>query len=109
MVKGAGWDLLKGCLIGLRYSAVRRQFENVEKGRETKLLDYQSQQLKIFPHFATGISHMICYQLVDKMYKQLIEDCKVGKFDLLDLLHHYTSGFKAVFTEQCLNGLLIIR
>ena len=26
MVKGAGWDLLRGSLIGLRYSAVRRQF-----------------------------------------------------------------------------------
>jgi acyl-CoA oxidase len=26
MTKGAGWELLRGCLIGLRYSAVRRQF-----------------------------------------------------------------------------------
>lgn len=26
MAKGAAWDLLKGSLIGLRYSAVRRQF-----------------------------------------------------------------------------------
>lgn len=65
--------------------------------------------MKIFPHFAAGISHMICYQLIDTMYRQLIEDCKVGKFELLDLLHHYTSGFKSVFTEQCFNGLLVIR
>lgn len=73
------------------------------------MIDYQSQQLKLFPHFATGISHLICYQLVDKMYLQLLKDIKVQKFELLDLLHHFTSGFKSVFTEQCLNGLLVIR
>lgn len=40
MVKGAMWDLQKGLLIGLRYSAVRRQFVNIEKSQETKILDY---------------------------------------------------------------------
>lgn len=30
MVKGAGWDLQRGCTIGLRYSAVRRQFSNLK-------------------------------------------------------------------------------
>ena len=42
MCKGAGVDLLKGSLIGIRYSAVRRQFQNIEEKRETKILDYQT-------------------------------------------------------------------
>jgi acyl-CoA oxidase len=58
MAKGASLDLLKGCLIGLRYSAVRRQFKNIES-KETKLLDYQT----------IAISQMICFRMVDKMYK----------------------------------------
>ena len=40
---GSGLDLLKGCLIGLRYSVVRRQFRNTDGSKlETKLLDYQT-------------------------------------------------------------------
>ena len=39
----SGMGLLRGALIGLRYSAVRRQFKNTEGSRaETKLLDYQT-------------------------------------------------------------------
>jgi len=45
--------LMRGCLIAVRYSVVRRQFKNTEgqKG-ETKLLDYQTQQAKLFPMMA---------------------------------------------------------
>ena len=36
--------LLRGCLISLRYSVCRRQFQNTEGSKEeTKLLDYQTQ------------------------------------------------------------------
>ena len=37
-------------LIAIRYSVVRRQFRNISgKKEETKLLDYQTQQMKLFP------------------------------------------------------------
>lgn len=40
----SGMGLLRSCVIGIRYSAVRRQFMNTEGSRkETKLLDYQTQ------------------------------------------------------------------
>lgn len=48
-------SLLKSSLISLRYSACRKQFKNSkENGKkvETKLLDYQTQQLKLFPLLA---------------------------------------------------------
>lgn len=40
-----------GCLlIAIRYSICRRQFRNISgKKEETKLLDYQTQQMKLFP------------------------------------------------------------
>jgi len=42
--------LHRGLLISLRYSVVRRQFKNnVANKGETKLLDYQTQQMKLLP------------------------------------------------------------
>jgi len=34
------------------------------------------------------------YDLQTKMYEEL----KVGKFELLDILHHLTSGMKSIYT-----------
>lgn len=28
---------------------------------------------------------------------------------MLDVVHHYTSGMKSVFTQECLDGLILIR
>ena len=39
----SGSYLYRGCLVALRYSAVRRQFKNTNGSKEeTKLLDYQT-------------------------------------------------------------------
>jgi hypothetical protein len=32
------------------------------------------------------------------MYDQMIEEAGKGEFGTLDLMHHYTSGMKSVFT-----------
>ena len=69
MVKGASWDLQKGLTIGLRYSAVRRQFVNIDKTKETKILDYQTQQLKLFPLLAISCAQGIAFNFVDKMFR----------------------------------------
>ena len=52
LVQHSGMMLLKSVIISLRYSACRRQFKMVQangKKDETKLIDYQTQQLKLFP------------------------------------------------------------
>ena len=51
--------IARAVLIGLRYSAVRRQFKNTDGSKvETKLLDYQTQQEKLFPKFALAVAFM---------------------------------------------------
>ena len=49
-----------------RYSVVRRQFRNISgREEETQLIDYQTQQMKIFPQlakafaFAAANNHMM--------------------------------------------------
>mgnify|MGYP001153418806 CR=1 FL=1 len=44
----------------------------------------------------------------DKYYQQM-EDIKVSNFKLLDLIHHYTSGMKSVYTDEVMNGMYIVR
>jgi len=43
------------------------------------------------------------------MYEQLIEDIKVEKFELLDILHHLSSGMKATFSQITNDGMFTIR
>ena len=110
LIFGSSSYLLRGCLIGLRYSVCRRQFKNTDGSKqETKLLDYQTQQAKLLPLLGIGFGMMMVDTFVKKMYVQLLEDIKQDKFDLMDELHHLTSGFKAVYTQMTMDGLLVIR
>jgi len=43
------------------------------------------------------------------LYKKLEQGIEEGDFALLDLMHHYTSGMKAVYTQETLDSMLIIR
>jgi len=57
IVGGAGQVLMQGLLTGLRYSTVRRQFKNISgRKEETQLIDYQTQQFKLFPLLATAFA-----------------------------------------------------
>jgi len=91
--------LAPAILIGLRYSIVRRQFKNISnKKEETKLLDYQTQQMKLLPALAgvfaiSASSHYV----IEKIWK-LKEDIKTGNFELLELSHHYAAGMKSIVT-----------
>jgi hypothetical protein len=38
-----------------------------------------------------------------------MEEIKKSDFKFMDVVHHYTSGMKAVFTQECMDGLVIIR
>ena len=54
--------------------------------------------MKLIPLLATSFGFACSHKYVHGQYKQLLEDIKVDKFDLLDELHHFTSGMKSVFT-----------
>ena len=38
-----------------------------------------------------------------------MEDIKTKNFKLLDLLHHYCSGMKSIYTQEVTDGLYAIR
>lgn len=111
LILHSGNFLLKASLIALRYSACRRQFkfDLQNKKKETRLIDYQSQQMKLFPLVAQGYAFLMCHAHANQKYKQLMKDIKVGNFALMDELHHFTSGMKSTFTQQAMDGLMVAR
>jgi len=42
---------------------------------------------------------------VNRIYRKLIVDIKDADFKNLELVHHYSSGFKAMFTSETHNRL----
>jgi acyl-CoA oxidase len=38
-----------------------------------------------------------------------MKDIKKSKFELLDVVHHFTSGMKSVFTQECMDDMVLIR
>lgn len=43
------------------------------------------------------------------LYEKLMEGIKNDDFELLDLMHHFTAGMKATYTQVCMDGLITIR
>lgn len=102
--------LAKALTIALRYSVVRRQFKNISgQKEETRLIDYQTQQQKLFPMVAMMFAHSYASENVTQLHKRLLEDISKSKFDLLEVVHHYSSGMKSLFTDQCYYSLIAIR
>ena len=46
---------------------------------------------------------------VERLYEQLIEDIKSDNFELMDLIHHYSSGFKAFYCDMTHKYLEVTR
>ena len=58
---------------------------------------------------ATMFAHSAGVQYVIEYFDKLLADIKKQDFTLLDMLHHYSSGMKSVFTQDAVDNLIIIR
>jgi hypothetical protein len=55
------------------------------------------------------LAQTFALQSLRVQYEKLLEGIKNDNFDLLDLMHHLTSGMKAVYTQEVFDGLINIR
>lgn len=61
------FDMLgRAILVSGRYSSVRRQFKNTGNKEETKLIDYQTQQMKMFPLLASCFTFIMSHDYLMK-------------------------------------------
>jgi len=102
--------LYQGLTIAGRYAVVRRQFKNEEGSKlERKIMDYQTHQWKLIPLLAYSYGMSFMSKEITDNYYQMMRDVDNGKFDLLDIMHHYTSGCKAFYSDITYNGLDTLR
>ncbi|GMR32552.1 hypothetical protein PMAYCL1PPCAC_02747, partial [Pristionchus mayeri] len=108
MIYSQGHLLAIAAAVATRYSAVRRQGRIEQGGPEVQILDYQTQQHRIFPQIARAYAMMFTGLEIKDLYEQTLKGIAQGQADLLPDLHALTSGLKSVvsFTaglgiEQC--------
>ncbi|GMR46618.1 hypothetical protein PMAYCL1PPCAC_16813, partial [Pristionchus mayeri] len=94
--------------VAVRYSAVRRQGRIENDRPEVQVLDYQTQQYRLFPQIALAYAYIFTGLEVKKLYQEAMEELDKGETDLLPDLHAITSGLKSVVSfgsgnaaEQC--------
>ncbi|XP_039715427.1 peroxisomal acyl-coenzyme A oxidase 1 isoform X2 [Pteropus medius] len=98
LVKDAAQCLSKACTIAIRYSAVRHQSE-IEPGEpEPQILDFQTQQYKLFPLLATAYAFHFVAAYIKETYHRINEDIGQGDLSELPELHALTAGLKAYTT-----------
>ncbi|EGT32495.1 hypothetical protein CAEBREN_25370 [Caenorhabditis brenneri] len=106
MATGQGWLLGHALTIAIRYSAVRIQGFLEDKSHEVKVLDYQTQQHRLFPAIARAYAFIFCGFETIRLYDQLILDMNSnGNTSGMADLHALTSGLKSVVTHFVGQGI----
>ncbi|XP_058284753.1 peroxisomal acyl-coenzyme A oxidase 1 [Hylobates moloch] len=102
LVGEAARALSKACTIAIRYSSVRHQSEIKPGEPEPQILDFQTQQYKLFPLLATAYAFQFVGAYMKETYHRINEGIGQGDLSELPELHALTAGLKA-FTSWTAN------
>ncbi|XP_045145944.1 peroxisomal acyl-coenzyme A oxidase 2 isoform X2 [Echinops telfairi] len=101
--------LQKACVIATRYSVVRRQSRLQPSDPEAKILDYQTQQQKLFPQLAMAYAfHFGAFHILE-FFQQAYSAILEGDFSSLPELHALSAGMKAMVSDACTQGAEMCR
>ncbi|XP_064805333.1 peroxisomal acyl-coenzyme A oxidase 1 isoform X2 [Oncorhynchus masou masou] len=109
IVGEAGHALAKSCTIAIRYSSVRHQSEIRPGEAEPQIMDYQTQQYKLFPLLATAYAYKFVGQYMNQVYHRITGDISQGDFSELPELHALSAGLKAFTTWTASAGIEVCR
>ncbi|XP_020388750.2 peroxisomal acyl-coenzyme A oxidase 1 isoform X4 [Rhincodon typus] len=87
--------LSQACTIAIRYSAVRHQSELKPGDPEPQILDYQTQQYKLFPLLVTAYAFRFVGNFMRDTYHRITGDMNDGDYSQLPELHALSAGLKA--------------
>ncbi|KAK2157610.1 hypothetical protein LSH36_188g07009 [Paralvinella palmiformis] len=92
--------LAPACTIAIRYSAVRRQSEQTKSQLEPQILDYQTQQYKLFPILASAYAVLFTGVKMKEIYYEVDNEIQQGHTERLPELHALSSGLKALTSSM---------
>ncbi|KAJ8735314.1 hypothetical protein PYW07_006934 [Mythimna separata] len=108
LVNEVAFNLAKACTIAVRYSAIRRQSRPKPDEAEPQVLDYATQQHKLFIAIATAHALQLCSTWLWESFSAVLAQMKGGNTDTLPEFHALSSCLKAISTsdsahliEQC--------
>ncbi|XP_013188651.1 probable peroxisomal acyl-coenzyme A oxidase 1 [Amyelois transitella] len=108
IVRDAAYCLASASTIAVRYAAVRHQSQPKPNEPEPQILDYLTQQHKLFIHIATSHAFRIVGDWLWDTFVQVNLDMRKGNMDQLPELHALACCLKAVSSldaslgvEQC--------
>ncbi|XP_075033907.1 peroxisomal acyl-coenzyme A oxidase 1 isoform X2 [Mixophyes fleayi] len=98
-------SLSRACTIAVRYSAVRHQSEIRAGEPEPQILDFQTQQYKLFPLLATAYAFQFVGSYMNQTYHRITGDIHQGNLSELPELHALSAGLKAFTTWIASTGI----
>ncbi|XP_075701750.1 peroxisomal acyl-coenzyme A oxidase 1 isoform X4 [Rhinoderma darwinii] len=98
-------SLSRACTIAVRYSAVRHQSEIRPGEPEPQILDFQTQQYKLFPLLATAYAFQFVGSYMSQTYHRITGDIQQGNLSELPELHAISAGLKAFTTWVASSGI----
>ncbi|KAI8530308.1 hypothetical protein RHMOL_Rhmol11G0046700 [Rhododendron molle] len=98
IVADASCALSRAVCIATRYSAVRRQFGSQNGGPETQVIDYKTQQSRLFPLLASAYAFRFIGEWLKWLYADVTQRLQANDFSTLPEAHACTAGLKSLTT-----------
>ncbi|GAV77995.1 ACOX domain-containing protein/Acyl-CoA_dh_M domain-containing protein [Cephalotus follicularis] len=105
IVGDASNALSRAVCIATRYSAVRRQFGSQKGGLETQVIDYKTQQNRLFPLLASAYAFRVVGEWMEWLYTDVTQRLKANDFSTLPEVHACTAGLKSLTTSATADGI----
>ncbi|CAN6460260.1 unnamed protein product [Victoria cruziana] len=105
IVVDASNALSRAVTIAVRYSAVRRQFGSKNGGPETQVIDYKTQQSRLFPLLASAYAFRFVGEWLKWLYQDVVQRLQANDFSTLAEAHACTAGLKSLTTSVAADGI----
>ncbi|CAI9095738.1 OLC1v1031736C1 [Oldenlandia corymbosa var. corymbosa] len=105
IVQDASIALSRAVCIATRYSAVRRQFGSSNGGPETQVIDYKTQQSRLFPLLASAYAFRFVGEWLKWLYTDVTQRLQANDFSTLPEAHACTAGLKSLTTSVTADGI----
>ncbi|KAE9597445.1 hypothetical protein Lal_00029865 [Lupinus albus] len=105
IVADASVALSRAVCIATRYSAVRRQFGSHNGGPETQVIDYKTQQARLFPLIASAYAFRFVGEWLKWLYMDVMQRLQASDFSTLPEAHACTAGLKSLTTSVTADGI----
>ncbi|CAH1225068.1 ACOX1 [Branchiostoma lanceolatum] len=105
LTEQSNFALARAVTIAVRYSCVRHQSELTPGEPEPQILEYQTQQYKLFPHLAAAYAFWFTVQTLQAHYEQVNSRLQEGDTSGLQEVHALSAGLKAFTSLAAHRGI----